>query len=107
MNGKVKMNGGVLTPRGSPDEELKSVSDALMGEATSICEKEGPSGRGTPVMQALGREDQILVQRLVASLGRCVLGLSDAGTASAEGRVYRRRLYEARRLLEGLEPTAE
>lgn len=107
MNGKVKMNGGVLTPRGSPDEELKNVSDALMSETTSICEKEGPQGRGTPVIQALNKDDQILVQRLVASLGRCVLALGDAGQASPEGRVYRRRLYEAKRLLEGLESTAE
>lgn len=107
MSGKVKMNGGVLTPRGSPDEELKNMSDALMGETTSICEKEGPEGRGSPAMQALNKDDQILVQRLVASLGRCVLGLSDAGEASAEGRVYRRRLHEAKRLLEGLESTAE
>lgn len=107
MNSKVKMNGGVLTPRGSPDEELTSVSDALLSEATSVCEKEGPRGRGTPVMQTLNQDDQVLVQRLVASLGRCVLGLSDAGQGSAEGRVYRRRLYEAKRLLEGLETTAE
>ena len=107
MNGKVKMNGGVLTPRGSPDEELKSVSEALMSETTSICDKEAPQGRSMPVIQALNKEDQILVQRLIASLGRCVLGLSDAGQASPEGRVYRRRLYEAKRLLEGLESTAE
>lgn len=105
INGKAKLNGGVLTPRGSPDEELKSLSDALMGEAASVCEREGVEGKGA-VMQALSRDDQILVQRLVAGLGRCVLGLSE-GQASAEGRVFRRRLYEAKRILEGLEPTPE
>lgn len=49
----------------------------------------------------LSRDDQILVERLVASLGKCVLGLQEAGRASYEGRVWRRRLDAARRILEG------
>ncbi|KAJ9133998.1 2-oxoacid dehydrogenase acyltransferase protein [Pleurostoma richardsiae] len=55
-------------------------------------------------MQTLLREDQYLVERLVASLGRCVLGLTDSGRASTESRMYRRRIDAARRILEGLEP---
>jgi hypothetical protein len=51
----------------------------------------------------LQRDDQILVERLVASLGRCVLGLTEAGRASAEGRAYRRKIETARRILEGYE----
>ena len=103
INGKVKMSGGILTPRGSPDEELRNVSDVLMNETASVAEKEGTKNR---VMQGLGRDDEIMVQRLVASLGRCVLGLSDAGQASAEARVFRRRILEAKRVLEGLGSTA-
>ncbi|RFU35965.1 hypothetical protein B7463_g301, partial [Scytalidium lignicola] len=51
----------------------------------------------------LAKEDQILVERIVASLGKCVLGLQDAGRASTEGRAWRRRLDAARQVLEGHE----
>jgi hypothetical protein len=54
-------------------------------------------------MQALLREDQYLVERLVANLGHCVLGLTESGKASAESRMYRRRIDAARRILEGLD----
>lgn len=107
VSSKARMNGGVLTPQGSPDQELRNVADALMGGAAAVCAKEGAERGGATAMQALGRDDQILVQRLVAGLGRCVLGLSETGQASAEGRMYRRRLHEAKKLLEGLGPTAE
>jgi hypothetical protein len=36
----------------------------------------------------------------VASLGKCVLGLTETGRASAESRMYRRRIDAARRVLE-------
>lgn len=52
---------------------------------------------------ALMREDKYLVERLVASLGRCVLGLTESGRASTESRMYRRRIDAARRILEGIE----
>ena len=91
-----------------------------MNETASICEQQaiesadagGVSGRtsvlskgeNAPVpMQMLSREDQLQVERLVASLGRCVLGLTDSGKASSEGRMYRRRIEAARRILEGLD----
>ncbi|KAH8808232.1 hypothetical protein F5884DRAFT_361141 [Xylogone sp. PMI_703] len=51
----------------------------------------------------LAKEDQILVERIVASLGQCVLGLQEAGRGSTEGRAWRRRLDAARRALEGHE----
>jgi hypothetical protein len=54
-------------------------------------------------MQTLLREDQYLVERLVANLGSCVLGLTESGKASAESRMYRRRIDAARRILEGLD----
>ncbi len=52
-------------------------------------------------MQTLLKEDQYQVERLVAGLGRCVLGLTESGRASLESRVYRRRIEAARRILEG------
>lgn len=55
-------------------------------------------------LQALSKEDQYLVERLVGNLGRCVLGLSESGRASTESRVFRRRIDAARRILEGLDP---
>ncbi|KAK1758220.1 hypothetical protein QBC47DRAFT_134476 [Echria macrotheca] len=105
---------GVLTPNSSPDQELKSISDALMNETVGACEKEqlenlgGTDGasdkRQQPQpMQALLREDKYLVERLVAGLGKCVLGLTENGRASMESRMYRRRIDAARRILEGLD----
>ncbi|KAH8885104.1 hypothetical protein GQ53DRAFT_368913 [Thozetella sp. PMI_491] len=117
---------GVLTPNSSPDQELKSISDTLMSETASICEQQlqggdirghskanstssigtsrlGASSTTPQAMTALLREDQYLVERLVATLGRCVLGLTESGRASTESRMYRRRIEAARRILEGLD----
>ncbi|KAK4142134.1 uncharacterized protein C8A04DRAFT_13483 [Dichotomopilus funicola] len=54
-------------------------------------------------LEALLREDKYLVERVVADLGKCVLGLTENGRASAESRMFRRRLDAARRALEGLD----
>lgn len=93
---------GILTPNESPDHELKQLSNTLMSETASICDRESISADDTAISH-LAKEDQILVQRLVASLGKCVLGLSESGRASTESRMYRRRLDAARRTLEGME----
>ncbi|EEY20008.1 conserved hypothetical protein [Verticillium alfalfae VaMs.102] len=90
------------TPQGSPDPALKSLAESLMNDTASICGKDGETGDNVAIQQ-LAKEDQILVERLVASLGKCVLGLSESGRASAESRMYRRRIDAARKLLEGLE----
>ncbi|TVY39315.1 hypothetical protein LOCC1_G005893 [Lachnellula occidentalis] len=58
--------------------------------------------QGSPV-HMLAQEDQILVEKLVASLGKCVLGLSESGHESHDGRVWKRRLDAARRVLDGEE----
>ncbi|KAI1121454.1 hypothetical protein F5Y10DRAFT_101668 [Nemania abortiva] len=101
---KSKGDRGILTPDDSPDQGLKQISETLMNETASIFEKENlHGGEKVAPMQMLQRDDQILVERLVASLGRCVLGLSEAGRASAEGRAYRRKIEAARRALEGFE----
>ncbi|KAK0703608.1 hypothetical protein B0T26DRAFT_507298 [Lasiosphaeria miniovina] len=120
---------GVLTPGSSPDQYLKNISDALLSETASICEQQQMEdennrhhGDGSDVartegaassnssnantsyhLQTLMREDKYLVEGLVASLGRCVLGLTENGRASAESRMYRRRIDAARRILEGLQ----
>ncbi|KAI1334990.1 hypothetical protein F5Y15DRAFT_409312 [Xylariaceae sp. FL0016] len=99
-----KINGGVLTPRDTPERELKQISESLLSETASICDREGgDDGGNTAAIGMLQKEDQILVERLVAGLGRCVLGLTESGRASAESRSYRRRIETARRVLEGLE----
>lgn len=100
---------GVLTPNDSPDQELKNISDSLMNELGGDGIRDGTEAElangtaGPQPLQALLREDKYLVSRLVAGLGKCVLGLTESGRASAESRMYRRRIDAARRILEGLE----
>lgn len=102
---KARMSGGILTPGGSPDHELKEISESLMNETASICDNDEASGTmgQSMTMQMLSRDDQILVEGLVASLGKCVLGLSEVSRAGTESRAYRRRMDAARRILEGLD----
>lgn len=76
-----------------------SISLNSLNSTASLIQETGT----TAVMETLPRDDQFLVERLVASLGRCVLGLTESGRASAEGRMYRRRIDAARRILEGIE----
>ncbi|KAE9376892.1 hypothetical protein N431DRAFT_480039 [Stipitochalara longipes BDJ] len=75
---------------------------SLLSDSVTLREAAGDRLQPSPV-HMLAKEDQILVERLVASLGKCVLGLQEAGRASYEGRVWRRRLDAARRVLEGQE----
>ncbi|KAK6591966.1 hypothetical protein H4I95_11966 [Botrytis cinerea] len=58
--------------------------------------------RTSPV-QMLSKDDQILVERLVASLGKCVLELQDTEAGNYDSRIWRRRLDAARRVLDGEE----
>lgn len=101
-------------------ENLRNISEHLMNDAAAIYEQRASSsfsGRSSPVkktsalvepntpiaLQQLSREDQFLVERLVASIGKCVLGLTENGRSSAESRMHRRRLDAARRILEGID----
>ncbi|KAI6351822.1 hypothetical protein MCOR25_009732 [Pyricularia grisea] len=101
-------------------ENLRNISNHLMNDAAAIYEQRSGSsfsGRSSPVkkssalvepntplaLQQLLREDQFLVERLVASIGKCVLGLTENGRSSAESRMHRRRLDAARRILEGID----
>ncbi len=54
-------------------------------------------------VRMLAKEDQVLVERLVASLGKCVLALQESEPSSYESKVWRRRLDAARRVLNGTE----
>lgn len=54
-------------------------------------------------IEKLEREDQILVESLVASLGQCVSAIQEAGRTSYDSQDFRRRLNAARRVLEGQE----
>ncbi|KJK88771.1 hypothetical protein H633G_07318 [Metarhizium anisopliae BRIP 53284] len=99
---KARLSQGTLS--GSPDSPLKQVAESLMNETRSICDKDSAgSGPQSPAIQTLSREDQVLVEQVVASLGRCVLGLSEAtrlGTGNhAE---YRERIEAARKLLQNI-----
>lgn len=51
----------------------------------------------------LRRDEQIMVERLVASMGKCVLALQESREGTVEHRLWRRRLDAARRVLEGIE----
>lgn len=103
---KTKMNGGVLTPGGSPDPSLTQMSESLMSDAASVMEggeRKNTLTSSAEQLQNLHREDQIAVERLVASLGKCVLALGEGSRAGAEARTMRRRIDAARRVLEGLD----
>lgn len=85
---------------GSSLGSKNSISLYSTNSTTSLIEENGTAA----VMETLPRDDQFLVERLVASLGRCVLGLTDSGRATTENRMYRRRIDAARKILEGFEP---
>ncbi|KAL2269777.1 hypothetical protein VTJ83DRAFT_1961 [Remersonia thermophila] len=114
---------GVLTPGASPEADMHAVASQLMSdmgrEVRKLQRRQGGEGDGTEgetergeeeedeeaphPLEALLREDKYLVERLVASLGKCVVGLTENGRAGSESRMYRRRLDAARRVLEGLD----
>ncbi|GAO17806.1 hypothetical protein UVI_02049280 [Ustilaginoidea virens] len=104
VNKTTSLSGGTSGPSGSPDNQSKQVAESLMNETASICDRDAPgSGPSSPAMQTLSREDQVLVEQVVASLGKCVLGLSEAtrrGTGNHE--YYRHRIEAAKRLLENI-----
>jgi hypothetical protein len=79
----------------NPTAILEYLPGPRNGSATN-----GERFQVSPV-QMLPREEQLLVEKLVASLGKCVLGLQEASAGSYEGRQWRRRLDEARKVLDG------
>jgi hypothetical protein len=96
---KAKLNGGILTPMASPDQASKHNAETL-----SLADTASLRGTGFPsAVQMLAKEDQMLVEGLIAGLGQCVLRLSEGSRASTEGRLNLRRLEAARRILEGID----
>ncbi|KAL6690372.1 hypothetical protein J3F84DRAFT_389127 [Trichoderma pleuroticola] len=101
---KAKLNGGILTPSGSPDQGLKRIRDSLLTDASSIYSQASSNSRGgqSPALQVLSKDVQLTVERLVASLGKCVLALGEADGAHPGGHeLYKRRIEAALRVLEG------
>ncbi|KJZ78438.1 hypothetical protein HIM_02476 [Hirsutella minnesotensis 3608] len=99
---RVKMNGGIPTPMGSPEQDVKQISASIISETASLCDRESINGDAhPPAIQQLSKEDQAMVERVVASLGRCVLGLTEASrTRSGDEEEFRRRIDAARKILE-------
>lgn len=81
-------------------EHPPSLTNSFSAPALSNGNASGAHANGNPVA-GLEKADQFLVERVVASLGKCVLGLQDDGVGSVEGRMWRRRLELARKVLEG------
>jgi hypothetical protein len=88
---QIRYNTSFLDPR---------ETGSLLDDSLTLTDAAGDRFQPSPV-HMLSKDDQILVERLVASLGKCVLGLQESGRASYDGRVWRRRLDAARRVLEG------
>lgn len=85
--------------RGSGESKTSVLtSDSTLIDRQSAMDEERLQ---TSPVHMLAKDDQILVERLVASLGKCVLGLQESGRGSYDSRVWRRRLDAARRVLEG------
>ncbi|KAK1240792.1 hypothetical protein MKX07_006225 [Trichoderma sp. CBMAI-0711] len=101
---KAKLNGGILTPGGSPDQVSKRLRDSLLTDASSIYSQNSSNGRGgqSPALQVLSKDVQQTVERVVASLGKCVLALGEAdGTHPGGHELYKRRIEAALRVLDG------
>lgn len=96
-----------LINKPKPEVSLNGVADSRasqQSESSTLVGSQNGVGRFQPSpVDMLGRDDQILVERLVASLGKCVLGLQESSPGSYDGRVWRRRLDFARRTLDGEE----
>ncbi|KAK2626618.1 hypothetical protein QTJ16_003793 [Diplocarpon rosae] len=81
----------------------KEIEPSLLSDSTTLTDDTNGEHLQSSPIHMLAREDRILVQRIVASLGKCVLGLQEAGSASYEGGVWRRKIDNARRQLENEE----
>ncbi|EHK41073.1 uncharacterized protein TrAtP1_004479 [Trichoderma atroviride] len=102
---KAKLNGGILTPGGSPDQGLKKkIRDSLLTETSSIYSQTSSNDRGSqsPALQVLSKDVQVTVEKLVASIGKCVLALGEPDGANPGGHeLYKRRIEMALRVLNG------
>ncbi|KAI0139329.1 hypothetical protein GGR57DRAFT_443543 [Xylariaceae sp. FL1272] len=100
VNHRTQANGGILTPDGSPDQDSKCISEELTREVVTMS---GLDVDRAGLIRMLQKDDQILLERLMGTLSRCIVGLSESGRASTDRRMYRRKIEAAHRILEGLE----
>lgn len=97
---KPKSQSSTPTPNGISDS-TSSRQNSIISDSTTLINSHNPTQRLQPSpVHMLAKDDQILVERVVASLGKCVLGLQESSRGSYEGRLWRRRLDAARRTLE-------
>ncbi|KAK6586508.1 hypothetical protein PZA11_001565 [Diplocarpon coronariae] len=100
MRSSPLVNTPISQPSAADPRASKEIEPSFLSDSTTlIVSTNGERLQPSPV-HLLAREDQILVERLVASLGKCVLGLQESGSASHEGRVWRLKIENARRQLE-------
>ena len=86
----------------SPSKE-RAYHNSMLSDSMTLTEDLGTNRLQPSPVSMLANDDQLLVESLVASVGKCVLGLQEAGYSSYEARTWRRRLDAARRVLEGHE----
>ena len=92
------------TPNGTSDSSLSRQNSTYSATTTTLTDGQNVPQRLQPSpVGMLPQDDQLLVERVVASLGKCVLGLQESSRGSYEGRLWRSRLEAARRTLEGEE----
>jgi hypothetical protein len=100
---KPKSQSSTPTPNGISDS-TSSRQNSTYSDSTTLINGQNPAQRLQPSpVHMLPKADQLLVERVVVSLGKCVLGLQESSRGSSEGRLWRRRLEAARRTLEGEE----
>ncbi|KAH8594315.1 hypothetical protein B0O99DRAFT_742198 [Bisporella sp. PMI_857] len=89
-----------LVQKGTTDAR-SSQQNGVLSDSTTLNDSQNGEHLQTSPVAMLTKDDRLLVEKLVASLGKCVLGLQEAGQGSYEGKIWRRRLDAARRILDG------
>ena len=93
---------GATTPSSYPSPPASNPGELLgMALTTGMMNGTEEQAAQPSTVSMLHRDDQILVERLVASMGKCVTGLQETRRTSAENRVWRKRLEIAYRILDG------
>ncbi|SZF00376.1 unnamed protein product [Blumeria hordei] len=96
-------NSDIASPNSHPIDQVSSLAPSqLVSEANINRPQKATKPCQESPVDMLAIDDQVLVKRLVVSLGKCVLGLQEART-SIDIRLWRRRLDAARRVLDGVE----
>lgn len=100
---KTPTNGTSTAPSSPAQPILDENGNELCGVALTTEDDEPPKVLPMSPVTMLRRDEQILVERLMASMNKCVIALQDSREGTVEHRLWRRRLDAARRVLEGIE----